>query len=119
LKVAGSAAVHRPDALIPSRLRACANLAYKSSHAGLHSKPAQWPGKEQAMRSSGWIVLVAVMLAAAGVKAVGSARAADARPSADEECVMQCDECMARAGDDEDKAKACDDQYAECLKKCR
>jgi hypothetical protein len=98
-------------------------LAYKSSHAGLHSKPEEWPGKEQAMRSSKWIVFVAVMLAAAGVKAVGSARAADARPSADEECVMQCDkqsdECMARAGDDEDKAKACDDQYAECLKKCR
>lgn len=49
--------------------------------------------------------------------------AAEARPNADEECVMQCDEesdkCMRQAGQDDDKAKACDDKYAECLKKCR
>ena len=51
------------------------------------------------------------------------ANAAEARPQADEECVMQCDrasdECMARAGNDEEKAKACDDRYTECLKTCR
>lgn len=49
--------------------------------------------------------------------------AAEARPTADEECVMHCDvesdKCMSEAGSDEDKAKACDDKYSECLKKCR
>ena len=75
------------------------------------------------MRTRIWIALAAVLALAAGVEAAAPARAGDARPNADEECVMQCDkqsdECMARAGDDEEKAKACDDRYAECLKKCR
>ena len=47
--------------------------------------------------------------------------AAEARPNADEECVMECDKqsdkCMEKSGSDEEKAKACDDRYAECLKK--
>lgn len=67
------------------------------------------------------LVLAAALAGAVGAR--GPALAAEARPSADEDCVMQCDresdECMARAGDDEQKAKACDDRYAECLKKCR
>ena len=75
------------------------------------------------MRTTGWIALVALMFLAAAARGTGPAQAADARPGADEECVMQCDkesdECMARAGSDEEKAKACDDRYAECLKKCR
>ena len=51
------------------------------------------------------------------------ALAEEARPNADEECVMQCDEqsdkCMSDAGGDENKAKACDDKYSECLSKCK
>ena len=75
------------------------------------------------MRTRIWIALAAVLALGAGLEAAVPARAGDARPNADEECVMQCDkqsdECMARAGDYEEKAKACDDRYAECLKKCR
>lgn len=67
--------------------------------------------------------LVALAWLAGSVDVRSPAQAAEARPRADEDCVMQCDresdECMARAGDDEEKAKACDDRYAECLKKCR
>ncbi len=52
-----------------------------------------------------------------------AAHGADARPNADEECVMKCDigadKCMEKAGADEDKAKACDDRYTECLNKCK
>jgi hypothetical protein len=69
------------------------------------------------------IGLVAVVWLAGQAGARGPAHAAEVRPQADEDCVMQCDresdECMARAGDDEEKAKACDDRYTECLKKCR
>jgi hypothetical protein len=75
------------------------------------------------MRTTGWMALVAVLALGAGVEAAVPARAGDARVQADEKCVMQCDresdECMARAGNDEQKAKACDDRYTECLKKCR
>lgn len=75
------------------------------------------------MRMKGWMALGATMLLVTGAGVVGPARSGDARPNADEECVMKCDresdECMARAGDDQEKAKACDDRYAECLKKCR
>lgn len=64
-------------------------------------------------------ILAASLLLLAGTAAI----AAEARPHADEECVMQCDaqsdKCMKQAGDDDKKAQACDDQYAECLKKCR
>lgn len=75
------------------------------------------------MRTKIWIALAVVLALAAGREMAAPARAGDARPNADEACVMQCDrqsdECMARAGDDQEKAKACDDRYAECLKKCR
>lgn len=68
-------------------------------------------------------VLAVLLWTAAGGSPGPVAGAAEARPNADEECVMQCDEesdkCMRQAGTDEEKAKACDDQYAECLKKCR
>jgi hypothetical protein len=67
------------------------------------------------------LVAIAWLSGQAGMR--GPAQAAEVRPQADEDCVMQCDresdECMARAGDDEEKAKACDDRYTECLKKCR
>jgi len=69
------------------------------------------------------IGMVTSLLWLAGLAAAPGLLAAEARPSADEECVMQCDEesdkCMRQAGQDEEKAKACDDKYAECLKKCR
>jgi hypothetical protein len=68
---------------------------------------------------SGWTRAVL----AVGVLAAPLALAAEARPNADEECVMHCDEesdkCMSAAGADEEKAKACDDKYGECLSKCR
>lgn len=74
-------------------------------------------------RTAAWIGLVGLAWLAASAAVRGPAQAADARPRADEDCVMQCDresdECMARAGQDEEKAKACDDRYTECLKKCR
>lgn len=70
--------------------------------------------------------LIGTWLGALGLLALIAASpafAAEARPNADEECVMHCDEesdkCMNEAGSDEEKAKACDDKYAECLKKCR
>ncbi|MBM5812730.1 MAG: hypothetical protein FJ191_12330 [Gammaproteobacteria bacterium] len=41
----------------------------------------------------------------------------------DERCVEQCDEksdqCMQDAEGDEEKAKACDDAYSECLAACK
>lgn len=64
-----------------------------------------------------------VLLASGWLAASPAAITAEARPDADEECVMQCDEesdrCMSEAGNDEDKAKACDDRYSKCLEKCR
>jgi hypothetical protein len=40
----------------------------------------------------------------------------------DDQCVEKCDEaadaCMSDAGDDENKQKACDEKYDECIKKC-
>jgi len=75
------------------------------------------------MRGILLVIAVAVLAFIVGYHAAGPASAAEARPLADEQCVMKCDrqsdQCMARAGGDEQKAKACDDQYAECLKKCR
>lgn len=69
------------------------------------------------------LVPLSVILLVAGLLAVPAGIAAEARPYADEECVMQCDDqsdkCMSEAGSDEEKAKACDDKYTECLKKCR
>ena len=74
------------------------------------------------MRSA-TILSLASLLLVFGVASAPELRAAEARPTADEDCVMQCDEqsdkCMSEAGGDEDKAKACDDRYSECLKKCR
>jgi len=67
--------------------------------------------------------MVASLLWISGLAMAPGLLAAEARPSADEECVMQCDEesdkCMGQADQDEEKAKACDDKYTECLKKCR
>ncbi len=41
----------------------------------------------------------------------------------DERCVEQCDtqsdRCMQDAEGDEDKQKACDDAYSDCLKTCK
>lgn len=75
------------------------------------------------MRAIILIASVMVLGFLLGQRAAAPAWAADARPLADEQCVLKCDrqsdQCMARAGRDEQKAKACDDQYAECLKKCR
>lgn len=74
-------------------------------------------------RMAAMIGLVAVTWLAGSATVRAPAHASEARPRADEDCVMQCDResdaCMARAGDDEEKAKACDDRYTECLKKCR
>jgi len=67
--------------------------------------------------------IVACLLWLGGTLAGHGLLAEEARPNADEECVMQCDDasdkCMRAASGDEEKAKACDDQYIECLKKCR
>jgi hypothetical protein len=66
---------------------------------------------------------LALLLLLGGMASPPAAFAAEASPNADEDCVMQCDvesdKCMAEAGGDENKAKACDDAYTECLKKCR
>jgi len=74
------------------------------------------------MRNRLMVFLSGLLLIVSAASAPGSL-AAEARPTADEDCVRQCDEqsdkCMTEAGGDEDKAKACDDQYAECLQKCR
>lgn len=63
--------------------------------------------------------LLTLLLAAV---AGGAAMADDARPLADERCVAQCDEesdrCMSKA-DSDAKAQKCDDDYSECLEKCR
>jgi len=67
--------------------------------------------------------MVTSLLLLAGLAAAQALARRGGPASADEECVMQCDEesdkCMRQAGQDEEKAKACDDKYAECLKKCR
>lgn len=63
--------------------------------------------------------LLATLLAGA---LSGAAVAEEARPLADEQCVARCDEesdrCMTKA-DSEAKAQKCDDEYSECLEKCR
>jgi hypothetical protein len=50
------------------------------------------------------------------------ARAGDAKTTADDKCVAQCDEesdkCMLGAGKDTSKQKQCDSSYDECLRKC-
>jgi hypothetical protein len=67
---------------------------------------------------------VAAGLVAAAVLGLwgGAAIAADGKTLADDQCVAQCDEqsdkCMADAGGDASKEKACDAQYDECLRKC-
>lgn len=52
---------------------------------------------------------------------VGQAQEEAPKPSR-EECTMACDEqsdaCMGEAEGDQNKAKACDDAYAECLARC-
>lgn len=68
-------------------------------------------------------------LALAGLAAVlaisvpQATTASEARPTADEQCIAQCDttsdQCMAEAGGDENKQQACDDRYTECLNQCR
>ncbi len=67
--------------------------------------------------------LMAAMSLATFVIAAPGAKGEEARPNADEDCVMQCDKesdkCMDEAGADENKAKACDDRYTECLSRCR
>ena len=67
-------------------------------------------------------LIAALALATTTIVAPG-AQGEEARPNADEDCVMQCDKesdkCMDDAGTDENKAKACDDRYTECLSKCR
>lgn len=68
-------------------------------------------------------LLAGLLLAAVGMAAEPDRLAAGPRPSADEECLMRCDEqsdkCMEKSGGDEQKAQACDDAYTECLSKCR
>jgi len=68
------------------------------------------------------VALLAALATLAGGLGSMSASASDARPMADERCVAKCDDesdrCMATA-DSEQKAKACDDKYSECLKTCR
>jgi hypothetical protein len=78
--------------------------------------------KETSMTGRFVALMLAVSLAVVIVtapKVLGE----EARPNADEDCVLQCDKesdkCMAEAGSDESKAKACDDRYSECLSKCK
>ena len=72
-------------------------------------------------RSRVWTL--AVLAAALGTSLPMALTASEARPTADEQCVAQCDtrtdRCMAEAGGDENKQQACDDAYTECLKQCR
>ena len=67
-------------------------------------------------------LMAAVSLAMVAL-AAPRAQGEEARPNADEDCVLQCDKesdrCMDEAGTDENKAKACDDRYTECLSRCR
>jgi hypothetical protein len=67
--------------------------------------------------------LMAALSLAMVALAAPVAQAEEARPNADEDCVMQCDKesdkCMDEAGTYENKAKACDDRYTECLSRCR
>jgi len=64
-------------------------------------------------------VVCLAMIVAVAPRVLGG----EARPNADEDCVLQCDKesdkCMEEAGSDENKAKACDDRYSECLSKCK
>ena len=63
--------------------------------------------------------LLAGLLALAGP---ALAVAADAKTTADDKCISQCDEesdkCMVQAGKDTSKQRACDSSYEECLRKC-
>lgn len=67
--------------------------------------------------------LMAAVSLATFAMAAPSTQGEEARPNADEDCVMQCDKesdkCMDEADTDENKAKACDDRYTECLSRCR
>jgi hypothetical protein len=51
-----------------------------------------------------------------------AAHGAEARPTADDKCVAQCDEeadkCSQQSGQDSSKNKRCDTAYDECLRKC-
>jgi hypothetical protein len=64
-------------------------------------------------------LLLAAMLALAGPAV---AHAGDAKTTADDKCVAQCDEesdkCMHDAAKDASKQKQCDSAYDECLRKC-
>jgi hypothetical protein len=64
-----------------------------------------------------WLLGIALIAAGPGI-----ASAEEAKPFADERCVARCDDasdrCMAKA-DSEEKAQKCDDEYSECLEKCR
>ena len=70
------------------------------------------------MRARPGVLLVAV-LALGGPAA---ALADDAKTTADDKCVAQCDEqsdqCMQSAGKDSTKQRQCDAAYDECLRKC-
>ena len=67
--------------------------------------------------------MLAALIAVSAAAAHMAAGASEARPTADEQCLAQCDtrtdRCMAEAGGDENKQQACDDAYTECLKQCR
>jgi len=69
------------------------------------------------------VALVLALSLAVVVVAAPKVLGEEARPNADEDCVLQCDKesdkCMEEAGSDETKAKACDDRYSECLSKCK
>lgn len=74
------------------------------------------------MSRSGWLMLAA-LVAALVVALPRVSATSEAQPTADEQCVAQCDtrsdRCMAEAGADENKQQACDDAYTECLQQCR
>ncbi len=65
------------------------------------------------------VVLLAAALAWGGPVV---ALAGEAKTTADDKCVAQCDEasdkCMLGAGKDSSKQKQCDSDYDECLRKC-
>ena len=69
------------------------------------------------LRPACWLLAGLLSIAA---PAVGLAE--DAKTTADDKCVSQCDEesdkCMQQAGKDASKQRACDSSYEECLRKC-
>ena len=71
-------------------------------------------------RAFSWLYAVPLL---AGLCVAAGANSAEASPTADEQCVLQCDDqsdqCMADAAGDDEKGKACDDKYAECLSQCK